>query len=617
MALLRRIRSQAGGESVSENPELNKKLELMKQRLAAAAMSRRNVMKAVAAAAVGTGLAVAGGNATSAAPGGAGKSLSRTQDAGEQIFYQFGLFQNPVTFDWNANLYCNAEEESFAGLLTFDADLNPVADWAETWESNDDASVWTFHIRPDNQGWSDGNPVTAEDFVWSWARQLTPETAAPYASFLFDVKYAEAFNTQTPYPVEGDPLYDTVPTADDLGVRALDAWTLEVTMEGPRGGFPQKAAYQAAVPAPRWAVEEHGEAWALGGDIPLVSNGPFKLDRWEPDVQLELSRHDGYWDAENIALDRVIAPITPSANTVLLFEEGSGDAQVDWALLSGSDYLRYLDDPDLSQMLSPYVYPGIWMLVPSNGIPPFDQLEVRKAVSHAIDRDRLVTVTNGLATPAHCMVPQGVFGYLDDPSLPEIQNFDPEAAIAALQGTEFEGGQNWPEITMWMRAQEEHYNSDVLANDIADQLNQNLGMSISIQPIPQANFSQQLYENTWQLVFIRWLYDYPDPDNGYFDMYYSRKESGKRQAWSNEQFDDLCIAGKEAPTPEERLEIYLQAEKIIQEDVGYMPLTFFLNQYVYKPFVQGVEVNSFGQQVPDGNIYVRMMTKVSTAERPE
>jgi ABC-type oligopeptide transport system substrate-binding subunit len=603
---------------MSENPELSENLELMKRRLAAAAMNRRDVMKAAAAAAAGTGLAAAGGKAATAAPGGAASALSRSQEAGEQIFYQFGLQRgNPVTFDWNANLYCNAEEETFAGLLTFDPDLNPIADWAETWEPNEDASVWTFHIRPDNQGWSDGNPVTADDFVWSWARQLDQETAAPYASFFFDVKYAEAFNTQTPYPVEGDPLYDTVPTAEDLGLRALDQWTLEVTMEGPRGGFPQKVAYQAAVPAPRWAVEEHGEAWALGGDIPLVSNGPFKLDHWEPDVQIELSRNEGYWDAENIALDRVIAPIFQAANAVLLYEEGSGDARLDWTQLSGSDYLRYLDDPDLSQMLSPYVYPGIWMLVPSNGIPPFDQLEVRKALSHAIDSDRLVTVTQGLAIPANCMVPQGVFGYLDDPSLAEIQNFDPEAAMAALAGTEFEGGQNWPEITLWMRAQEEHLNADVLANDIVDQLNQNLGMNITIQPVPQSNFSQQLYENNWQLVFIRWLYDYPDPDNGYFDMFYSRKESGKRQAWSNEQFDDLVLAGKEAPTPDERLAIYLEAEKIIQEDVGYMPLTFFLDQYVFKPWVQGVEMNSFGQKVPDGNIYVRMLTKVSTAERPE
>jgi len=599
---------------VSKTIDLDQQLEAIRERVASGKMSRRSALKAGAAAAAAATIAARG--RASAGPAGSERKLLRSQEAGEQIFYHDGIWENPVSFDWNANLYCNGEEETFAGLLTFDADLNPIPDWAESWESNEDASVWTFHIRPDNKGWTDGNPVTAHDFVWSWARQLDAATAAPYASFLFDVKYGEAYNTQTPYAVAGDPLEGKVPTAEDLGAKALDDWTLEVTMEGPRGGFPNKAAYYASVPAPRWAVEEHGEKWALGGDIPLVSNGPFKLDNWEPDVRLEMSRHEGYWDAENIQLARVTDPIFPNANAVLLFEEGEGDQQLDWTQLSGADFQRYLDDPEKSQLLSPYVYPGIWMLLPSNGQVPFDKLEVRKALSHAIDRERLTTVTNGLEAPAYCMVPQGVFGFLEDPSLQEIQNYDPEAAMAALAGTEYEGGKNWPEITMWMRAEEEYLNADVMANDIADQLKQNLKMEIAIQPVPQSNFTQQLNENKWQLVWIRWLYDYPDPDNGYGDMFYSRKASGKRQAWSNEQFDDLVIQGKEAPTPEDRLAIYLEAEKIIQEDVGYIPLTFFLNQYVFKPFVKGLEVNQFGQQVPDGNIYVRMLTKVNTAERP-
>ncbi len=130
------------------------------------------------------------------------------------------------------------------------------------------------------------------------------------------------------------------------------------------------------------------------------------------------------------------------------------------------------------------------MLVPSNGIPPFDKLEVRKAVSHAVDRDRLQTVTQGLVTPGYCMVPQGVFGYLDDPSLQTIQDFDPQKAMDALVGTEFEGGQNWPEITMWMRANEELYNANIMAEDIVAQLKENLNMDVKIQQVPQSNFTR-------------------------------------------------------------------------------------------------------------------------------
>jgi ABC-type oligopeptide transport system substrate-binding subunit len=370
------------------------------------------------------------------------------------------------------------------------------------------------------------------------------------------------------------------------------------------------------VPAPRWKVEELGDKWALNEDgEPIVSNGPFKIDAWNKGQSLEMSRHDGYWDAENIALDRVIEPISPAANEVNLFEAGSGDQQVDWAVLDAGNYQRYLEDPELSALVSPYVYYGIWMLNPQVTVAPFDNPAVRKALSHAIDRERLMTVTQGLVTPGYCMVPQGVYGFLDDPALAEIQKFDTALAMEALVGTEFEGGQNWPEITMWMRANEEIYNANIMAADIADQLQQNLNMTVSIQEVPQSNFSEQLFENEWQLIFIRWWYDYPDPNNGYGDMFYSRKASGKRQAYSSDAFDDLVEQGKAEPDPEKRLAIYRQAEEVIQTDVGYMPLVYRVDNYVFKPWVKGVAVNQFGQAVPDGNIYVRMLTKVSVEGR--
>ena len=588
---------------MTEHSQLDVQLAQIRANVLNGTMSRRAALKAIGAAAAA---------ATIAAKVGAGSVAAQaTPEAGTgadevpQIFFQRGYTTNPTSFDFNADLYCNADTNAFEGVTTFDADLNPAPGWAESWESNEDASVWTFHIRQNNTGWSDSTPVTAGDYVFSWARQLDPATAAPYASFFFDVKNAEAYNTGQ----------DGI-TADDLGLKAIDDWTLEVTCEGPRGGFPLKAGYAAAWPAPKWQVEAHGDQWALGGDVPLVSNGPFNLVDWTPDVGWNMVRNPGFWDAENISIDSYHVPLYPSANQVLLFEEGSGDQQLDWAVLPAADYARYLDDPDKAALLSPYVYPGLWMMLPSNGIPPFDKIEVRKALSHAIDRDRLVTVTNGLVAPAYCMVPQGVFGFLDDPSLMEIQGYDPALAMQSLVGTDFEGGQNWPEINMWMRAEEEQYNADVMANDIVDQLKQNLGMDVKINPVPQSNFSPQLFENKWQLVFIRWWLDYPDPDNVYGDMFFSRKASGKRQAWSNDQFDDLVIQGKEAPTPDARLAVYLEAEKVIQEDVGYMPLAFRLDQNVFKPWVQNISVNQYGQKVPDGNIYVNMLRRVTTDTRP-
>ncbi|CAA9560646.1 MAG: Oligopeptide ABC transporter, periplasmic oligopeptide-binding protein OppA [uncultured Thermomicrobiales bacterium] len=596
--------------------QLNEQLRLLEQRFKSVGLDRRGFMKVAAGAAAGT--MMVDGVARYVGPAAAAQD-----EAGpDETFYNFALRNDPVSFDWNLNLYVNADVETFSGLLMFDADLNAIPDWAETFESNEDASVWTFNIRRDNQGWSNGTeqrPVTAGDFVYSFRRQLDPRNGAAYAGFLFDIKNAERFNNSTPNDdgtytdAEGNPV-----SAEDLGIVAVDDWTLEVTMEGPRGYFPQVVAYLAAYPAPQWAVEEYGsDRWALAGDVPLWSNGPFLLDSWEHDVLVTLKPNPGHWDAENITLKRVYDPIIPAESAILAYEQGEGTQQLDWVNIDAANLTRYQEDPELSQQLREYVYPGIWMLVPSNGIPPFDQLEVRKAVSHAIDRTRVANITNGLAIEAFCMVPIGVFGFLDDPELQEIQKFDPELAMEALVGTEFEGGQNWPEITMHMRAQEEVFNADIMANDIVAQLQENLGMSVQIQTWPEASWRPELFKNEWQMVWIRWWSDYPDPNNSYGDMFYSRKASGKRQAWSNAQFDDLVNQGKSEADPEARLEIYRQAEQIIQEDVGYMPIVYRVDQYAFKPWVKDLPENRQGFTVPEGNIYVRMLSDISVEGREE
>jgi oligopeptide transport system substrate-binding protein len=596
---------------VSEKPDLNERVET--EPATPSGISRRTMLKAAAGAAGSAAPIGIGAEAAVAAPGGSrGGALSREQ-SGDQTFYHESLTQgDPVNFDWNGNLYCNAEVEMAAGLLAFDENLAVQPDWAESWDVNADASVFTFHIRKDNKGWTDGHPVTAGDFVFSWPRMLNPDTGNQYSDFLSDIKYGAEYNTKTAVADANDPLNGKVPEASDLGLKAIDDWTLEVTLSGPRANFLQKVAYQAAVPAPQWQVEKYGDKWALGGDVPIVGNGPFKVDSWDHNQKVVLSKNENYWNAEAVNLTKVIDPIFPPKNSLLLFEQGSGDQQIDWTPLDAAGFKKYTDDPNLAPMVSPYVYPGIWMLLPQVTVAPFSDLKVRQALSHSIDRDRIATVTNGLTTPAACMVPAGVFGFLDDPSLPPIQNFDQAAAMAVLAGTEYEGGKNWPDVTMYMRADEEQYNADVMAADIVDQIKQAIGLDIKIQAIPQANFVQQLRELKWPLTFIRWWYDYPDPDNGYGDMFYSNydKRPARRQAWTNKDFDDLVNKGKAEPDAAKRLAIYLEAEKIIQNDVGYMPLVYRLDQYAYKPFVKGVAVNNQGYAVPEGNIYNRMLTKV-------
>ena len=169
-----------------------------------------------------------------------------------------------------------------------------------------------------------------------------------------------------------------MPTGDDLGVKALDDWTLEVTMAGPRAYFPQVVAYTAAVPAPKWKVEEYGDKWALNGNgEPIVSNGPFKVDEWNKGQSIKMSKNEGYWDAENIKLTNVIDPIYPAANEVLLYETDraiSDSTGLSWTPPTSSASWRIPSCPSRS---SPYVYPGIWMMLPQVTVAPFDKIEVR------------------------------------------------------------------------------------------------------------------------------------------------------------------------------------------------------------------------------------------------
>lgn len=592
----------------------NEQIEHLAQRFKAAGVDRRTFMKVAAGATAGTAVVAGVPRFVGAAPAvGPVRRLTAQGDV-EQVFYHGSLNDEPSSMDFNLNLYCNGVVELWAGLLTFDENLAPIADWAETFTPNEDASVWTFNIRKDNTGWSNGDPVTAQDFVYSWERQLNPANGAAYAGFLFDIKNAEAYNTAG--AGEGTPEAAPTLTIDDLGMKALDDWTLEVTMEGPRGYFPSVVAYTAAVPSHRPSVEEFGDTWALG-DVPLVSNGPFKLDNWEHQVKIEMTKNPGYWNTEAIALDQVIIPLIPSTNDVNAYEAGDGDQQQDWSVIGSTDLIRFQDDPELAPQLQPYVYPGIWMLISSNAVPPFDDLNVRLALTHAIDRDRLVRLTNELVNPAYCMVPPGVFGFLDDPAFEENLAFDPAAAVAMLEGTDYAGGTNWPAITMYLRGSEDNLNSNVMAQDVAEQLREVLGMEITLEVIPENNWRPRLFENNFQLTWIRWWYDYPHPNNGYGDMFYSRKNSGKRQAWSNEQFDDLVNEAKGVSDLDAQLEIYRQAETIIQQDGGYIPVVYRQDQVAYKPWVQNVPVNQQGFWVPLGNIYVNFLQEVSVEGRPE
>ena len=240
--------------------------------------------------------------------------------------------------------------------MKFTADFQAVPHVASKVTSNADGSVWTFTIRKDSK-WSDNGACTARDFEYSWKRQLDPATKAPYAAFLYDIKNGEAYNK------------GQITDAGQVGVRAKDDWTLEVTLEGPRGYFPVLSAYLAALPAHKASIEKHGDKWTEPGNI--VSNGPFVLETWDHGKQMILKKNPNFFGAKEVTLEKVVIPIIPFAAGVLPYENN----EIDLTILQAADLKRFQDNPKVAPEVFRYPYPGTWYLTPQVTKPPFDNLQ--------------------------------------------------------------------------------------------------------------------------------------------------------------------------------------------------------------------------------------------------
>ena len=567
-------------------------LDLLAERLSAAGLDRRGFLK------IAAGLATLGTAGFNARPVSAAPSLAPGEKLAKDQHFRIGgggWWQNdPSSHDYNKDLYCSGVGALWAGLMKFNADFQPGPYVAEKISSNADGSVWTFNIRKDSK-WSDGTPCTAKDFEWSWKRQMDPASKNPYSSYFYDIKGAEAFNKSK------------VPDASGVGVVAKGDWVFEVTLEGPRGYFPVLSAYLAALPAHRPSVEKHGDKWTEAAN--LVCNGPFTLETWEHNKVMVLRKNKHFFNAKDVTLEKITIPIIPVQSGALPFENN----ELDMTSLQPGDLKRLRDDPKTSKQVFRYPFPGTWYLTPQVTKPPFDNVKVRRAVAHAIDRDNVVRVADGFAVPAHSMIPPGFPGAVDDKTIRDIQRFDPKAAMAMLKGTPFEGGRNWPKIVLTMR--DEGYGSKPLAEAVQSVLLEHLNMKTDLEVLEQRVFRAGLWKNDYQLVWIRWFMDYPDPHNEYFDTFYGKKTEGKRQAWVNDAFDKELELGRDTRDTKKRLANYAKAEEIMQTDAGYIPVAWVARWAGAKPQVRGLEKNKQGEFLVEGNIYVDMFPHIYMVEK--
>jgi oligopeptide transport system substrate-binding protein len=406
---------------------------LLAERLHALGVGRREFLKVVGAL---TGVA-----AISRTPGwdtaaqAQGRVRADRKLAKEQVF-RWAIPNEPSSMDLSRYLYGGGDGLIFAWLMKFDPHYTVVPWLAERYEASPRGDVYTFYLR---QGlkWSNGDAVTAHDFVWSYQRKLDPVVAADYVGFFYDLKNAEKIN-------KGE-----ITDLAQLGVKAKDDLTLEFTLEGPRGYFPVLMAYAATAPAHRASVEKHGDKWTEPEHI--VCNGIFTLESWDHNRQFTLKKNPMYFEKDEIRLAKVIRPVIARQAQLLAYENN----EIDFVEVPSADLKRIQNDPKLSKELILYDAPITWYLTPQVTHPPFDDLRVRRAVSHAIDRKIIAEkVIQGQGIPAHAFIPPGLPGSIDAAKYAkffEMQKFDPKRAMAVLQGSKYEGGKNWPRITLTMR----------------------------------------------------------------------------------------------------------------------------------------------------------------------
>jgi oligopeptide transport system substrate-binding protein len=422
---------------------------------------------------------------------------------------------------------------------------------------------WIFRLREDAR-WSDGQPVTAEDFVYAWRRVLEPTFRSAMAGYLYDVKGARAYHQAQ----STDP--------DQLGVRAPDPTTLLVDLEGPTGYFPFLLAQAMLYPVPRHIVEAHGETWTELEH--LVTNGPFRLARWEPGRSMLLTRDANYrgevsGNVEQIALT---LNVNTSAEQLALYEAHQLDMVMLWPSPE-SDRAR--------QRYAGEYFSGPALYTQSIGFnvsqAPFDDPRVRRALAMAIDKEKVANVTlAGYDFPAGGgLIPPEMPGHSPGIGLP----YDPEGARALLAEAGYPDGQGFPDVQGLASPQ----NKKAVCEDINAHWRENLGIEMTWQGLEWSRMLDQMNREPPALFAMGWRADFPDPDNP-LRMSTHRRWTG----WHNPTYARLLEEAKHVADHTARIKLYQQADRILVEDAAIVPVIYGQHQYLIKPWVRKLSLSA-------------------------
>jgi ABC-type oligopeptide transport system substrate-binding subunit len=463
----------------------------------------------------------------------------------------------------------------FEGLLTYDAEGRLAPGVARSWTISGDGLAYDFDLREEN--WSNGDPVTAADFVFSFRRLLDPATAAPYASLFYVIKNAEAVARGRTKP-------------DALGVRALGPHRLEIALERPTPYFLGLLAHQTAVPLDPATVSKYGREFTRPGK--LVSNGAYSLLAYTPNDRLVLTRNRNFHDAAHIAIDREeILPLEDRAAAVRRFQAGEIDSYSD----APSDQIAFLkrrfpQELHLSASLGTYYYAF------NTRKPPFDDARVRRALSMTIDREFLAeTIWGGSMLPAYGLVPPGIPGVKPvEADFAALAPIDAESEALKLLAEAGYGPQGRPlNVEIRYNSSENHQATAIAVADMWKPLNVTVSF---VNTDAKTHFAYLRDHGDFDVARAGWLADYPDAQN-FLALCESDNSALNYSGWSNPEYDALLKQAEGERDAGARAGLLARAEAILLKEQPIAPLMYLESKNLVSKRVQGWRANTLDRHL--------------------
>ena len=460
----------------------------------------------------------------------------------------------------------------FEGLATKNPyTLEPEPGVAQSWDISEHGRVITFHINP-RARWSNGESMTAADYVWSWQRLLSPALGSEYAYMLYPVKNARDFNK------------GAITDFAEVGVTALDDLTLQVTLDERTPYFIQLMDHYSTFAVHRPTIEKFGQMtdrytpWTRVEN--MVSNGAFRLRDWQLYRRIEVEKSDTYWDRDNVKLNGIV--FYPTENVVSeerMFRVGQLHYTGSVPLGKIPVYQEMADSP---YRQAPYL--GTYYYLLNTTRAPTDNLKVRQALSMAVDRDSLnKNVLKGTNLVAYSITPPDTLGYYP----PKLFSHDVAGARRLLAEAGYPNGSGWPGLELTYNTSEDHRKIAVALQQMwKDALN----IEVTLTNQEWKVYLDSITQMDFQIARRGWIGDYVDPNN-FLDLFLSGG-GNNNTGFADPRYDDLILRkAPQAATREARYAVFHEAETLLMEQMPIIPVFTYTSKHLIHPSVNGMPPN--------------------------